>query len=250
MVNMPSQADFDTRPPMPTSEYAQTVAGVNVGYDLVFTLASCFLRALHQPKLNLLVVGAGGGAEIARFLPDNPGWCLVGVDPSRDMLAQAQATVERLGVQERVELVRGTVGDLPAGRRFDAATCLYVLHFLPDDAKLALLREIAARLRPEAPVLAASGARVDDRGLRDDVLGAWQQHGERQGLPAERMAATIQQLMAQQAGATTAEEYVRLLREAGFPRVAPFLSVMGGGMAAWIARPGAASEERERSDSR
>jgi tRNA (cmo5U34)-methyltransferase len=237
MTDVPLRADFDTQPPVPVSEYPRTVAGVNVGYDLVFTLASCFLRALHQPSLDLLVVGAGGGMEIERFLPGNPSWRLVGVDPSRDMLALAQATAERLGVQERVELVRGTVDDLPAERRFDAATCLYVLHFLPDDAQLALLRGIAARLRPQAPVLVASGARVDDGGLRDDLLGAWQQHGELMGLPAERMAAIIQQVVAQQAGAATEEDYVRLLREAGYQRVAPFLSIMNGGMVGWIARP-------------
>src|SRR5215216_3669649 len=204
MTNVPSRADFDTQPPLPVGEYTRTVASVNVGYDLVFTLTSCFLRALHQPKLDLLVVGAGGGMEVERFLPGDPGWRLVGVDPSRDMLASAQATAERLGVQGRVELVRGTVDDLPAGRRFDAATCLYVLHFLPDDAKLALLRGIAARLRPQAPVLVASGTRVHDGGLRDDLLGAWQQHGELLGLPAERMAAIIRQLLAQQADAATA----------------------------------------------
>jgi tRNA (cmo5U34)-methyltransferase len=240
MAAMAPHADFDARPPLPVDEYARTVAGVNVGYDLVFTLASCFLRALDRPNLELLVVGAGGGAEIARFLPGNPGWRLVGVDPSSDMLALAQASAERLGVQDRVELVRGTVDDLPIGRRFDAATCLYVLHFLPDEAKLALLRGIAARLRPQAPLLAASGTRVDALDLGGAFLGAWQQHGELMGLPAERMAATIQQLVAQQAGATTAAEYLCLLREAGFPQAAPFLSVMNGGMVAWIARPDAA----------
>jgi tRNA (cmo5U34)-methyltransferase len=236
MTSLPQRADFDTQPPVPVSEYARTVTAVNVGYDLLFTLTYCFLRALRQPQLDLLVVGAGGGMEIERFLPDNPGWRLVGVDPSRDMLALAQATVENLGVQARVELVCGTVEDLPTERRFDAATCLFVLHFLPDDAKLALLRGIAARLRPQAPLLVVSGARVDDGGLRDDFLGAWQQHGELMGLPAERMAAIIQQLVAQQEGATTEEGYLRLLRDAGFERVAPFLSIMNGAMGAWIAR--------------
>ena len=236
MPGAPQRGDFDTQPPVPVAEYARTVKGVNVGYDLLFTLTSCFLRALRRPKLDLLVVGAGGGMEIERFLPDNPGWRLVGVDPSRDMLALAQATAESLGVQERVELVRGTVNDLPAERRFDAATCLFVLHFLPDDAKLALLRGIADRLRPQAPVLIAAGARVDDGGLRSDFLGAWQQHGELMGLPAEQMRAIIQQVVAQQEGAASEEDYVGLLRDAGFEQVAPFLSVMNGGMGAWIAR--------------
>lgn len=230
------EATADQPSSMPASEYARTVAAVNVGYDLMFTLTTCFLRALRQPTLDLLVVGAGGGMEIAQFLPSHPGWRIVGVDTSTDMLALAQARAERLNVVERVELVHGTVDVLPAERRFDAATCLYVLHFLSDDAKRALLEGIAARLRPEAPVLVASGARVDAADLRDDMLSAWQQHGELMGLPAERMAAIIAQLVGQQADATTEENYVRLLHEAGFQRVTPFVSIMNGGMVGWIAR--------------
>ena len=89
MTSEQQSVDFDTRPPMPVDEYAQTVRRVNVGYDLLFTLTHCFLRTLEQPALNLLVVGVGGGAEIERFLPDNPGWRLSGVDPSREMLTLA-----------------------------------------------------------------------------------------------------------------------------------------------------------------
>ncbi len=234
MTDAPQRGDFDARPPIPVTEYEQTVKRVNVGYDLVFMLAGCFLRALHQPELNLLVVGAGGGTEIQQFSPENPGWRLTGVDPSQDMLALAQAKAERLGVRERVELVRGTVEDLPAEARFDAATCLFVLHFLPDAGKLALLRGIAMRLRPDAPVLVASGIRPDDGGLREDLLGAWQQYGELMGMPAERMAATIEQLMSQPL--TPDEDYVHLLREAGFKRSTRFFSGLGGGITAWIAR--------------
>ena len=130
MTDAPRRGDFDARPPMPVTEYEQTVKRVNAGYDLVMTLTGCFLRALQQPDLQLLVVGAGGGAEIHAFLPGNPGWRLTGVDPSQDMLALAQAKAEQLRVQERVDLVRGTVDDLPAEGRFDAATCLFVLALL------------------------------------------------------------------------------------------------------------------------
>ncbi len=229
--------DFDTNPPMPVEQYAQTVRGVNVGYELLFTLTDSFLRARHQAALDLLVVGAGGGAEIERLLPHNPGWRLTGVDPSQGMLAQAQATAERLGVAERVNLMRGSVEDLPPTARFDAATCLFVLHFLPDEAKLALLKGTFRRLKPGAPLLVASGARIEaDEALRDDFLGAWQQHGELMGMPPEQMAAIIGQLMARQAGATREDGYVRLLHEAGFRHVASLLQVMSGGMGAWIAR--------------
>ena len=235
MTDAERSVDFDLRPPMPVPEYEVTVQRVNVGYDLLFTLTHSYLRALGQPNLDLLVVGAGGGTEIARFLPDNPGWHLTGVDPSQEMLALAQSTAERLGVHERVTLIRGTVEDLPPQVLFDAATCLFVLHFLSDDEKLTLLRGIATRLRPDAPVLVASGARLDNGELRDDLLGTWHQYGVLRGMPAEQMTSTLEQVMARQPGPTTGEGYQRLLREAGFRRVDQFFSVLGviGG---WVAR--------------
>jgi len=240
MTNVQQPVDFDACPPVPVSEYEQIVQGVNTGYDLLFTLTNAFLRAVRQSELQLLVVGAGGGAEIARFLPANPGWHITGVDPSADMLALAQAKAAHLGVSDRVTLVRGTVADLPQEARFDAATCLFVLHFLPDADKLALLRGIAGRLRSAAPVLVGAGARVTVAGegerLRDDFTGAWQQHGELMGVPAEQMAATITQLLAMQPMLATPDGYVALLHEAGFAAVGEVLRVMNGGISAWIAR--------------
>ena len=234
MADVPQPVDFDARPPVPVTEYEQTVPRVNVGYDLLFTLTGCFLRALGRPELDLLVVGAGGGAEIQRFLPDNPGWRLTGVDPSQDMLALAQAKADHLGVGERVTLIRGTVENLPPDARFDAATCLFVLHFLPPEGQLALLQGTLRHLRPGAPLLIASGVRVHDGGLPDDLLGAWQQYGELMGMPAEQMAATIERVMA--LPLRTEEDYVRLLHEAGLQRVARYFSVLGGGISGWIAR--------------
>ena len=238
MAEMQQPVDFDSRPPVPVSEYEQMVQGVNMGYDLLFMLTQAVLRALRRPELRLLVVGAGGGAEIARFLPENPGWQSTGVDPSADMLALAQAKVAHLGVSDRVTLVRGTVEDLPQEARFDAATCIFVLHFLPDADKLALLRGIAGRLRPGAPVIVGTAARMMpvDENLRDDIMGAWQQHGELMGVPAERMAAAIAQVLPMQPMLSTPEDHVRLLKEAGFAHVGEVLRVLGGGSSALIAR--------------
>ena len=157
MAEMQGGVDFDTRPPVPLSDYETMSRRVNVGYELLFNLTHCLLRGLHQPVLELLVVGVGGGAEIERFLPGNPGWRLTGVDPSEQMLQLAQAKAHSLGVADRVTLVRGTVQDLAQDARFDAATCMFVLHFLPDEGKLQLMKETARRLRPGAPL--AGGGR-------------------------------------------------------------------------------------------
>jgi hypothetical protein len=68
------------------------------------------------------------------------------------------------------------------------------------------------------------------------VLGAWQQYGQLAGMPAEHMAATIHQVMQQQALATTEADYVRLFHEVGFVHVAQLLSVFNGGLVAWLLR--------------
>ena len=231
--------NFDVNPPMPVAAYEHTVKSVNMGYEFVLTLTYAFLRALQKPQLDLLVVGAGGGAEIERFLPNNPGWRLSGVDPSQDMLDLAATKADRLGVRDRVKLIRGTVDEAPSDHPFDAATCLFVLHFLADDAKLALLRGMARRIHPGGPALIVSACRVDalrPGALRDDLLGAWQQYGEMHGMQAANMAAIIDELRARQTQATTEEEYRQLIHEAGFTEVANVLSIMGNALCAWIAR--------------
>ena len=153
------------------------------------------------------------------------------------MLTLARGRAERLGVTDRLSLIRGTVQDLPPDPAFDAATCLFVLHFLPDEDKRALLRGIARRLRTGASLIIASGTRVAiDDNLRADVLGIWQQYGQLAGMPADQMRATIDRLLQQQATATAEADYVRLFHEAGFGHVAQLLSVLDGGLVAWIAR--------------
>ena len=238
MANTHEEVDFDSRPPVQVSDYERMVRGVNVGYDLLFVLAHAFLRTLPQPELHLLVVGAGGGAEVERFLPNNPAWRITGVDPSAGMLAQAQAKADALGVSDRVTLVLGTVDDLPKEAHFDAATCIFVLHFLSDVKKLALLRGVAERLNPGAPLVIGTAARMLQSGqrIRDDFLGLWQQHGELMDVPAERMAGMIAQLVPIESALSAPDDHVRLLHEAGFTDVGEVLQVMSGGICAWIAR--------------
>lgn len=229
--------DFDSASPVPVDAYELTVKGVNVGYEVFLALAHSLLRSLNRSNLQVLVVGAGGGAEIETFLPNNPGWHLTGVDPSRDMLALAHRKAEHLDVGSRVRLVRGTIETLPADAAFDAATCLFVLHFLADDAKRTLLQEIRRRVRPGAPVFVASGGRMlIDESLRADVLGTWQQHGQLAGLPAERMAAIIDGLLDRQVSGTSETDYLRLFGEAGFASAAPVMNMFNGGLLAWILR--------------
>jgi tRNA (cmo5U34)-methyltransferase len=230
--------NFDINPPMPVNEYEQTVRAVNIGYDLIFTISHAFLRSLGKPDLELLVIGAGGGAEITRFLPANPGWRLTGVDPSSDMLALAERQADRLGVADRVTLIQGTVESLPKDHHFDAATCIFVLHFLPPEARSSQLRTTVRLLQPGAPLIAVTAGRVNAEAVNGDGIGTWQQYGELMGMPGERMAAIIQELLVRQAQMPDADDYLRELRDAGVPRIVELLRLVEGGLVAWVARSG------------
>ena len=100
---------------------------------------------------DLLVVGCGTGNEIVQFAKADQDWKITGVDPSPEMISQAK---ERLAKHENIELIEGLVSDLSQDRKYGAVTLLLVLHFLEDNGqKLDLLRQIAQRLKTEAPLV-------------------------------------------------------------------------------------------------
>ncbi len=72
-------------------------------------------------------------------------------------------------------------------------------------------------------------------GLDAELLDAWQEYGVVMGVPAERMAGMVKRLL-ERPIQTSEADYVRLLHEAGFPRVATLLSAFGGFQALWLAR--------------
>ena len=92
----------------------------------------------------VLVVGAGGGLELAYLAERHGDWTFDGVDPSAPMLALARETMGSSAA--RATLTEGYVEDAPAGP-FDGATCLLTLHFLP----------AAERLRPSRRSAPACG---------------------------------------------------------------------------------------------
>lgn len=98
---------------------------------------------------NVLVTGCGTGNEIVAMSTSIHNFQITGVDPSEDMLRQAR---EKLKDFSNVNLINGTVDQLPSEAHFSAATLFLVLHFMPDDGtKLNLLKDIHIRLRPNAP---------------------------------------------------------------------------------------------------
>jgi len=85
-----------------------------------------------------------------------PEWRFTAVDPSQPMMDIAVAHLTQRGLASRTDIHLGYVDDLPLHCRFDAATLIGVLHHQSGhEAKHQLLRSIATRLAPGAPLILA-----------------------------------------------------------------------------------------------
>ena len=105
------------------------------------------VRALQlgaAPRVLDLATGTGDLAiDIARMHPDA---AVIGLDPSREMLAVARAKLARRGLTDRIALVRGDAQHLPyRDREMDAATIAFGIRNVPD--RPAGLREMARVVR-------------------------------------------------------------------------------------------------------
>lgn len=107
----------------------------------------CLPKLLNRTAGNeLLVAGCGTGNEIEKFVQSNRKWSITGIDPSSEMLKQAEEKFKKV---KDVKLIEGRVSDLDIDKKYNAATLSLVLHFLDDKgSKLGLLKDIAKRLVP------------------------------------------------------------------------------------------------------
>jgi tRNA (cmo5U34)-methyltransferase len=224
-------AKFD---PARAGEYEQQSRVALAGYDACHELAACMLAAAlgSGSVAQVLVAGAGGGArEIVIAGALEPQWRFTAVDPSQPMMDLAVARLTEAGLLNRTDVVLGTVDDLPPDARFDAATLIGVLHHLPgDEAKRAILRSLALRLKPGAPlVLAGNHYAYASQPL---MLRAWGERWRMQGATADEVKAKLGRIL-QGADPPHSEAAVAsLLSDAGFGPPTRFFSSLFWG--AWL----------------
>ncbi len=224
-------AKFD---PARAGEYEQQSRIALAGYDACHELAACMLAAAlgSGGVAQVLVAGAGGGArEIVTAGALEPQWRFTAVDPSHPMMDLAVARLTEAGLLNRTDVVLGTVDDLPPDARFDAATLIGILHHLPgDEAKRAILRSLALRLKPGAPlVLAGNYYAYASQPL---MLQAWGERWRMQGATADEVKAKLGRIL-QGADPPHSEAAVAsLLSDAGFGPPTRFFSSLFWG--AWL----------------
>lgn len=204
------------------SEYDKGVRRTLPTYDPMLRLANTFLRSKLEEEASVLVIGSGGGNELKAFGPRNPGWAFTAVDPSNAMLRVAQMKAEEEGMASRVELIHGTVDDVPEGAVFDGATCILVLHFVPElPEKLALLKGIRSHLKAGAPfVLVSKYGDPQDEEFQE-LVALWKNYWlDMTNMPEEKVEELMRSTLVEK---SLPEEAIRqLLNDAGFHRIAKF----------------------------
>jgi tRNA (cmo5U34)-methyltransferase len=227
--------DFDNNPTVPTSEYDEIARIVLPGYEPMHTMALSILKS-HLPKTaNLLIVGAGTGMELIHYSQSNPKWSFLGIDPSANMLEIARTKIEQHNLSERITLQQTYTHELALAPLYDAATSILVMHFIPDDGKLAFLQSIAQRLKQGAPFILVDIFAKKGAAEFEQIITYIQSYWEEIGRPEanrKEMLATFEK------GIYPVEEarVYELLQQAGFTNVIKFYTGLWVG--GWVASTG------------
>jgi tRNA (cmo5U34)-methyltransferase len=91
--------------------YDQRIRNTFPFYETIHPTMNAMLRGLVRSDGQLLIVGAGTGAEILEFGKTNPDWRFLGVDPAQPMLDLAKEKIEAAGLSERAAFFKGYVDD-------------------------------------------------------------------------------------------------------------------------------------------
>lgn len=227
-------SNFDRNPPVSIIQYDDSIRLFTAAYEQLFAMAYAYLRSTLNVNADLLIVGAGTGMEICAFGEQSRRWHFTGVDPSAEMLSIARDKIARREMEFRVKLFRGYTHDLPDAPVFDGATCILVMHFLPDDgAKLELLRSISKRLKSGAPLVLvdAFGDRNSESFAR--TVEAWKTYVKAKGVEPQSVDEGFSGQILKRIQFVPEERIIGLLDEAGFEK--PYRFYTGFLYGGWLA---------------
>lgn len=210
--------------PQDADNYDQKIAIVVPGYDTLHRSSAALLATRLPADARILVVGAGTGADILALHRQQPAWHITAVELLAEMLAQARAKTAGIA---NIHYHHGYLADLPHNESFDAAVCHLVMHFVAETAaKRALLEQIAARLKPAAPLLHSDIIATDPDEL--PVLIAYTLAA---GMPAAGIP-LMQQRFATDIHGISMDAFAALVQTSGF--TAPRLYFRVPTIAAWL----------------
>ncbi|WP_239457177.1 class I SAM-dependent methyltransferase [Planococcus versutus] len=205
------------------TEYDKGVRRTLPTYDPMLRLSQTFLHYSLKEQAEVLVVGCGGGNELKAFGVPNPGWHFTAVDPAKAMLEAAKVKAKQVGIEKRIEWINGTVMDVPKEKHFDGATCILVLHFIPEvKEKKALLAKIRSHLNPGAPFVLVSKFGDPNDSEFKELVTLWKNYWlDMTNLSAQKVEELMKGTLTD--SSISEAEIRQLLTDTGFHRIANFL---------------------------
>lgn len=139
-------------------ENGELISRVSAGFE-PFVLGRLVEAVRSSGARRVLDVGCGAGVDLAAMVEAAPGAVGIGLDVDADSVALARATLARHGVADRATVLLADVRDAVRQRPpelaepVDLALLANVLYYLAPAARVPLLRDVAALLRPGGRLL-------------------------------------------------------------------------------------------------
>ena len=128
------------------------------GYELVHQHINAILSSHLPETARILIVGCGTGYELQYLLQQHPQWQFTAIDPSLNMLQQAEKNIQSVTGYERVRFIQADTHQFAQQAKlenlqFDAALAILVAHFVPVAEKPLFFQDIYQTLKPAAILL-------------------------------------------------------------------------------------------------
>lgn len=148
---------------------------MNPGMQAVYDFGARAIDALLPANGRLLDLGVGSGRALSAIVRRRPDLTVTAVDLAPNMLATAEQLFREEGLAQQIQLVNADITALPdqlADGGWDAVSCMWTLHQLPEVADLrAALRQIAAvRRKNNAAVWISDFQRLRDPSATEAML--------------------------------------------------------------------------------
>jgi tRNA (cmo5U34)-methyltransferase len=155
MKNQASTIVFDREPTSNHDKQFAKLAPMRKGLDMSIDMVLSELA----DNARILCVSVGTGRELIHLAQHFPQWQFTAVEPAAPMLDICRQKAEEYGIESRCTFHEGYLVSLPASDEFDAATCIWVSHFIMQrEERRNFFRQISARLRPHGYLVSSDAA--------------------------------------------------------------------------------------------
>jgi tRNA (cmo5U34)-methyltransferase len=155
MKNQETKIIFDEERAANHDQQFARLAPMRHGLDL----SICMVLSDLPDDARILCVGVGTGTELIHLARHFPQWQFTAVEPAAPMLDICRQKAEEYGIASRCTFHEGYLDSLPASNGFDAATCIWVSHFITQqEERRNFFRQIGDRLRPNGYLVSSDSA--------------------------------------------------------------------------------------------